>query len=99
MSCVDEIVVSFAGMQTIQLSAQKGILIHETKIELDSHAYICVVADQCLLIHDHNKPVNVFGYYPKVKSKHACIVDAAVAYDAPKTGQVVKISNSTMQLR
>ena len=40
-------------------------------------------------LHDHNRPVNVFGYDPKVGLKHACIVNAAVAYTEPETGQVV----------
>ena len=35
--------------------------------------------------------MNVFGYNPKAESKHACIVNAAVAYTEPKTGQVVII--------
>ena len=33
--------------------------------------------------------MNVYGYDPKVGSKHACIVNAAVTYDQPKTGQVI----------
>ena len=43
---------------------------------------------QCLVAHDHNKPVNIFGYDPKAGSKHALIVDSIIAYDEPKTGQV-----------
>ena len=33
--------------------------------------------------------MNVFWYDPKVVSKHACIVDVAVAYTEPETGCVV----------
>ena len=42
-----------------------------------------------LVIHDHNMPVNIFGYIPKVGSKHTCIVDAAVSYDELTKDQVV----------
>ena len=50
----------------------------KTKMELDSHVDTCVLDDHCLLVHDHNRPVNVFGYDPKVVSKHAHIVDATI---------------------
>ena len=33
--------------------------------------------------------MNFFRYDPKTKFKHACTVDPAVAYDDPKTGQLV----------
>ena len=33
--------------------------------------------------------MNVYAYNPKAESKHACIIDAAIAYDEPETGQVV----------
>ena len=32
--------------------------------------------------------MNIFGYNPNVRSKHAHIVDATVAYDEAETGQV-----------
>ena len=88
MSSVDKITVSCTSVQTVQLSAQKRIGVVKTKVELNSHSNTCVVGDQCLGIHVHNRPVNVFGYDSKVGSKYACIVDATVTYDEPKTGQV-----------
>ena len=39
----------------------------------------CEVGEQCLVIHGHNRPVNVIEYDNKVVPKHACIVNAAVA--------------------
>ena len=33
--------------------------------------------------------MNVYGYDPKAGLKHACTVDATVAYTEPETGQVV----------
>ena len=41
----------------------------QSKIELDSHSDTCVVGDQCLVVHDHNRPVNVYGRDPKAGSK------------------------------
>ena len=35
------------------------------KLELDSHADKCFVGDNCLVIHDNNRLVNVYGYDPK----------------------------------
>ena len=53
------------------------------------HADTCVVGVHCFIVHDHNRPVNVYGYDTKAGSKHACVVSAAVVYTDPKTGQVV----------
>ena len=53
------------------------------KVELDSHADTCVVGDNCLVIHDHNKPVNVYSYDPKDGHRSAKKVDAAVGYQDP----------------
>ena len=36
--------------------------------------------------------MNVYGYNPKAGSKHARIVNAAVAYTFPETGQVIILS-------
>ena len=69
-----------ASVQTVNLSAHNSLIVVKTKIELDSHADTCVVGDYCLVIHDHKRPVNVFGYNPKAGSKHACKNDTTVAY-------------------
>ena len=79
-------------MKTVHSSAHNRFLVIKTKIELDSHADTCVVGDHCLVVHDHHRPVNVFGYNPKVASMHAFIVHATIAYTEPKTGQVVILS-------
>ena len=39
------------------------------QIESDSHADMCVVGDNCLVIHDHNKPVNVYSYIQKMATE------------------------------
>ena len=63
----------------MQLSARNSLAIVETKIELNSHTAKCVVGDQCLVMHDHSRPVNVYGYDPKAESKHVCIINTIVA--------------------
>ena len=35
------------------------------KVELDSHADTCALGDNCLVIHNHKKPVNVYINYHK----------------------------------
>ena len=91
MSSVDMYTISCTSVQTVQLCAQKSLAVVKTKIELNLHKDTFVIGDQCLVpvIHDHIRPVNVFGYNPKVRSKHACIVDATVTYTKPETSQVV----------
>ena len=81
--------VSCANVLTMQSIAQKSFLVINTKIQLHSHADTCVIDDQCLIKHNLNRLVNVCEYNPKARSKHACTVDAAVAYDESETGQIV----------
>ena len=57
------------------------------KVELDSHADTCVVGDNCLIIHDLNRPVNVYSYDPKDGHSSAKTVDAAVGHQEPQSGQ------------
>ena len=69
MSCVgkyDNVIC--VSVQTVHLSAQNSLAVVKAKIELYSHADTCVVGDYCLIVYDHNRPVNVFGYDPKADS-------------------------------
>ena len=87
-------------MQIVHLSAKTSIAVVKTKIEFDSHADTCVVGDHCLIVHDHNRSVNLYGYNPKAGLKHACIVNAAVAYIVPETGQIFIISiNQAIEMK
>ena len=80
------------------MSAHTSIAVVKTNIKLDSHADTCVVSEHCLIVH--NRPVNVYGYGSKAKSKHTCIVNAAVAYTIPETGQVVILSiNQAIEMK
>jgi len=56
------------------------------RTELDSHADTCVVGDNALIIHDHERDVAVTGY-DHVRPKTFKIVDAVIGYEDPITGQ------------
>ena len=52
------------------------------------HVDTCVVGDNCLVIHDHYRPVNdVYSYNPKDDYRSAKTVDAAVGFQDPQSGQ------------
>ena len=50
-------------------------------------ADMCVVGDKCSVIHNHNRPVNVYSYDPKDGHRSAKTVDATVGYQDPQSGQ------------
>ena len=57
-----------------------------TQCELDSHAEQSCVSERCaLIIHDHERPVTVYGYDGE-RGKTLKIVDAVVCYTDPSTG-------------
>ena len=87
-------------MENVQLSDQRSFIVIQTKMKLDLHADTCVVCDQCLAIHDHNRTVSVSEYNPKAVSKSACIIDAIVAYDEPETGQAfILFTHQAIEIR
>ena len=55
----------------------------ESRMEIDNHTDASVVGKNCLVIHDHECPVQVTGYDLKDGSKQFRTVDATVAYDHP----------------
>ena len=55
------------------------------KVELDSHADMCVVDDNCLVIHNHNRPVKVYSHDPKDCHRSAMTVE--VGCQDPQSGQ------------
>ena len=57
------------------------------KVELNPHADTCVVGDNCLVIHDQNRPVSIYSYDPKLGYRSAKTVDATVGYQDPQSGQ------------
>ena len=67
--------------------AHASVASSKPKIELDSHAETCVVGDNCLVIHNHNRPISVYNYDPKDGHRSAKTVDVAVCYQDPQSGQ------------
>ena len=47
-------------------------------MELGSHTKTSAVGDNFLVVHDHEKPANVYSYYSMNGHKCAQTVDAAV---------------------
>ena len=60
--------------------AHASVASRKQKVELDSHAETCLVGDNCLASHDHNRPVDVSCYDPKGGHRSAKTVDATVGY-------------------
>ena len=67
--------------------ARASVASSKPKVELDSHADMCVVGDNCLVFHDYNRPVNVHKYDLKDGHRSAKTIDAAVGYQDPQSGQ------------
>ena len=56
------------------------------KKELDLHEDTCVGCDDCLVIHDNNRPINVYSYDQKDGHRSAKTVDATVGHQDPQSG-------------
>ena len=63
--------------------AHASVASSKPEVELDLHADICVVGDNCLVIHNHNTPVNVYSYDPKDDHRSGKTVGATVGYQDP----------------
>ena len=57
------------------------------KVQLDLHREKYIVGDNCLVIHDQNRPVNVYSYDTKDHHRSAQTVDPAVDYQYSQSGQ------------
>ena len=66
---------------------QASVASSQLKLEFDSHADVSVAGDNCLVIHDHNRPVSVFHYDPKDGQRSAKTIDAVVGYQDPQNEQ------------
>ena len=71
LSFIDHDAVVCTTVQTVQLCAHNCLTVVKNKVEFDSYADRCVLGDQCLAGHNHNRPMNVFGYNPKAGLKCA----------------------------
>ena len=75
-----------SGLRTISM-----VNIHKDRSELDSHTDTCVIGKNALITHDFNRPVSTTGYDQSQGTIHRNMktVSAALAYDCPRTGQVI----------
>jgi len=76
-----------APVHSVRIGSSWSMPINEVRVELDSHADTCIVGRNCLVVNDHCRPVNVYGFDPSDGSKSARIVDAAIKYISPFTGE------------
>ncbi len=65
--------------------------IHETTLELDSHANTCVLGCDALIILDYYRPVSIVGYDESLGSKTYHTVSGVVAYDDPQTERTLHL--------
>ena len=74
-------------LSTIQVMvAHVSVASSEPKVEIETHADMCVIGDNCLVTHDHNKPVNVYSHNPKNGHRSAKTVVATVGCQDPQSG-------------
>ena len=66
--------------------AHPSVACSKPKVELDSHEDTCVVVDNCLVIHNHNRPVNVYSYDQKNRPRSAKTVDAILGHQDQHSG-------------
>jgi hypothetical protein len=64
---------------------------HESTLELDSHADTCVLERDALIILDYNRPVSIVGYDESLGSKTYQTVSGVVAYDDPQTRRTLHL--------
>jgi hypothetical protein len=64
---------------------------YETTLELDSHANICVLGHDALIILDYQQPVSFVGYDESLGSKTYQTVSGVVAYDDPWTRRMLHL--------
>ena len=75
-------------LSTIQVTViHASVASSKPKVVLDSYTDMCVVGNNCLVIHDNNRPVNVYSYDPKYGHRNAKTVDAPVGYQDPYSSE------------
>jgi hypothetical protein len=62
------------------------------RVELDSHADTCVVGCNVLIVNEHTHVVNVSGFDPSQPARSAKIVDCAIKYICPGTGEIMLLT-------
>ena len=76
--------------------AHASVASSKPKVELISHLDTCVVGDNCFVLHDHNRLVNVYSYDLKDGHRSTKAVDATVGYQDPQSGnKFILMTNNT----
>ena len=79
--------------------AHDSVASSKPKVKLDSDVETCVVGENCLVIYDHDRPVNIYCYGPKDDHRCAKTANAVVCYDDPHSGQkYIMIINQAIQI-
>ena len=79
--------------------AHASVVSSKPKVELGSHAGKCLVGDNCLVVHNHNRPIIVYSYDPKDGHRSAKTVDATVGYQDLQSGQkFILMISQTIQI-
>jgi hypothetical protein len=83
-------VTTFRAPQNVGSACSRNDIL---KVELDSHADTCVVGRNVLIVNEHDtRVVNVSGFDPSQPARSAKIVDCAVKYICPGTGEIILLT-------
>ncbi len=77
-----------APVQTVKSTCSQSNF-NKISVELDSHADTCVVGSNVLVVHDHERFVDIYGFDRKSQRSNACTVDAAIACEDTVTHSTV----------
>ena len=66
--------------------AHASVASSKHKVEIDSHADTCLVGNNCLVVYNFNRQVNIYSYDPKDGHRGTKTVDATVGYKDPQSG-------------
>ena len=71
-------------LNTIQVIVAHAVVVRsKCKVPLGSHADTCLVGDSYLVLHDHNRSVDIYSYHLKDGHRSAKTVNAKVHYHNP----------------
>ena len=74
------------GLASSSTKLKTALSIYENTLELDSHADTCVLGRDCLIILDHNRPVQVHTFDPSLGSQTFQTISGVLEYQHPITG-------------
>ena len=79
--------------------AHASVVCNKPKEELDSYVDTYLVGYNCLVIHDHNRPVNAYSYDTQDGHRSAMTVDATVGYqDSQRRQKFILMINQAIHI-